>query len=323
MSKPNGKPNTMSLAKQVWKPVEQASIPFYGHELVAVRLEDGRIAAILRWMCEGMGLDQQSQVRHIKGRKALTKGLIDVLVATTGGPQEAPALLLDVLPGWLITVDERRVKAEAQDDVVRFQEEAVAVLAAHFGQQRGASLALPAPMSVVEATPLAPTAPAADASVEDRVAYHEAMLTFLHWRQAIETWRAATDARQSAVEGRVDAAEEHIEAVAGQVNEIAAIIPSLVTRLGEQPLTAAHQAAIQQGVNVLHDALGVPHAAIYNDLRHAFKVAKYDQIADARWEDVRAWFGPRIAAARKQAQAKGIAAQPDPFAETPAQGRMF
>ncbi len=94
-------------------------------------------------------------------------------------------------------------------------------------------------------------------------------------------------------------------------------------RRGETPLTPAHQSAIQEGINFLHDALDMPHATIYNELRRAFKVAKYDQIPDARWEDVRAWFAPRAEAARKVATAKGIATQPDPFADTPAQGRMF
>jgi len=320
-----GDQETQSLArsvKQIWKPVEQVSIPFYGHVLVAVRLDDGRIAAVLRWLCEGMGINQQSQLRHISGRKALAKGLVDVYIDTpTRGVQEAPALLLDVLPGWLITVDERRVKAEAQDDVVRFQEEAVAVLAAHFGQKHAASLALPAPTSVEVAPPAAPAALAPDASRAERIAYHDAMAAFLRWQQSMDEWRANADARQDAMEMRVDAIEGGVQSLQGRVNEIARVIPEIVQRFGEQPLSPAHQAAIQAGVTLIHDALDMPHATIYNELRRQFRVAKYDQIPDARWADVVAWFRPRVELALRQ----GGSGQADPFADDDAlaQGRMF
>lgn len=67
-----------SLPVSVFIPVEQDTIPFYGHELVAVLLEDGRIAVVLRWVCEGLRLNQQSQLRSIRGRAALAQSLVDV-----------------------------------------------------------------------------------------------------------------------------------------------------------------------------------------------------------------------------------------------------
>jgi len=320
-----GERDTTQLAKRVWEPVEQVAIPFYGHKLVAVRLEDGRIAAVLRWMCEGMGLHTKSQMQHIQGRRALAKGLVDVLVDTAGGIQEMPALTLDVMPGWLITVDERRVREEAREDVVHFQEEAVGVLSAHFFQKHAQSGALPAPeraVSVVEAAlPAAPAALAPDASRAERIAYHDAMAAFLRWQQSMDEWRANADARQDAMEMRVDAIEGGVQSLQGRVNEIARVIPEIVQRFGEQPLSPAHQAAIQAGVTLIHDALDMPHATIYNELRRQFRVAKYDQIPDARWADVVAWFRPRVELALRQ----GGSGQADPFADDDAlaQGRMF
>ena len=52
--------------EKVWIPVEQDTIPFYGHDLVAVRLDDGRIAAVLRWLCEGLHLDPLGQLQRIE-----------------------------------------------------------------------------------------------------------------------------------------------------------------------------------------------------------------------------------------------------------------
>jgi len=121
-------------------PTEQDTVPFYGHDLVAVRLPDGQIAAVLRWLCDGLGVNIQSQMRHIRGRAVLAEGLVSVRIDTEGGPQTMPALTLDVLPGWLFSVDERRVKPEARADVVLFQRECAKVLADHFTRKHPPAL---------------------------------------------------------------------------------------------------------------------------------------------------------------------------------------
>ncbi len=87
--------------RALFKPIEQDVVSFYERDLVAVRLEDGRIAVVLRWLCEGLQLDPQGQLRRIERKTALQDGLINVEVATAGGPQAMPALTLDVLPGFL------------------------------------------------------------------------------------------------------------------------------------------------------------------------------------------------------------------------------
>src|SRR5579885_1441811 len=84
-------------------PVEQDTITFYGHKLVAVRLKDGQIAAVLRWLFESLNLERTGQMQRIERKTALRDGLIQVRVDTEGGPQTMPALTLDVLPGYLFT----------------------------------------------------------------------------------------------------------------------------------------------------------------------------------------------------------------------------
>ncbi len=49
-------------------PSEQDTVTFYGHDLVAVRLPDGRIAVVLRWLCDGLGLNVEAQMQPHRGR---------------------------------------------------------------------------------------------------------------------------------------------------------------------------------------------------------------------------------------------------------------
>ena len=64
------------LAQSAILPIEQGTIDFYGHSLVAVRLPDGRICAVLRWICDGLRLDPSGQVRRIQRKTALADGLV-------------------------------------------------------------------------------------------------------------------------------------------------------------------------------------------------------------------------------------------------------
>jgi hypothetical protein len=192
-------------------PTEQDTVPFYGHDLVAVRLPDGRIAAVLRWLCDGLGVNIRSQLAHIRGRAVLAEGLVPVRIDTEGGPQSMMALTLDVLPGWLFSVDERRVKEEARADVVLFQRECTKVLADHFVRKHPPAL------------PSATDATAASVIIEQ-----------------------ITD-----LTGVINLLREHLEMLLGlpsqvanlsaQVGETHALVHSLATR---QDVTETHLAAV-------------------------------------------------------------------------------
>jgi hypothetical protein len=77
-------------------PAEQATIRFYGCEIIAVRLPDGRIAAALRSMCDALQLERYSQVRRIRD-DVLADQLVPVQVETAGGPQP-----MEMLTAWAI-----------------------------------------------------------------------------------------------------------------------------------------------------------------------------------------------------------------------------
>jgi hypothetical protein len=264
-------------------PVEQDTITFYGHELVAVRLGDGRIAAVLRWLCEGLSLDTRGQQQRIERKTALRDGLLWVLVQTEGGPQTMAALTLRGLPGWLFSVDERRVKAEARDDLVIFQRECVDVLAEHFARKHQG--ALPAPAD--------PTA----AAIVEQIAGLGAVMNLL--REHLEALLPLPG---------------QVQALAAQVGHVAAIVEALAERQGTTEHQVAHleartdhlTPAQAQDVRELVDRLvretkrqpaPLTHKMIYGRLAHRFRVNSYTAIRGGQFDEVMGFLRDELARA--------------------------
>ena len=302
--------NEQEPPRRIYRLDEQEIVMFHGHPIIAVRLDDGRIVVTIQSLAEGMNLVTSSQIRRAERTEALAGAIVSPWLETEdAGPQERPSLLLNVLPGWLLGIDTHRLKGERHDTILAYQQDAYAVLYDHFVVSR--LRALPAPdLAVAPAAPGDAPTLAPDASPDERRAWRQLMREWLDRLDEFDNWRASTDARLNTVEV--------------QVNEIAAIIPDIVARLGEQGLTAAHLADVQQGVNIIHDGQGLSHERVYGELHQAFHVGRYDQIPERRWLDVVAWFRPRTEAARQAAQQRGRRAQYDPFTDDgPEQGSLF
>lgn len=62
----------------------------------------------------------------------LAKGRVITTLPSVGGPQETVCLRLDLINGWLFGIDAQRVRPEARDLVITYQEECHAVLFQHF-----------------------------------------------------------------------------------------------------------------------------------------------------------------------------------------------
>jgi hypothetical protein len=283
--------------QHTFKPVEQASIPFYGHELVAIRLEDGRIAAVLNWMCAGMGLDRVAQVQRIQRKAALRDELLTVMVETDGGAQAMHALTLHGLPGWLYSIDETRVNEAARDGVIRFQKEATEVLAAHFASQTASTIA---PMgTLVPADFVAePTRPVRDADALTWADYYEQMAAWLRWQAELEQWRKRIDQQLAEHERQLESLQDRRESDEALLR----MVPELLQRLGPEKLTSEHQATVQSLVNQFHEMSGYSYGTIHTDLRQSFRVASYKDILETQWPQVYQWFEQRITAAEKRQQ---------------------
>jgi hypothetical protein len=292
-------------------PTHQDTVPFYGHELIAVLLPDGRIGAVLRSLADGLGLNLQSQLRHIRGRAALADGLVPVRVETEGGPQTMQALTLDVLPGWLFSVDERRVKPEARPDVILFQRECVKTLADHFARKR--HLALPAPQSVAPADPhLAGQVVMLSEQIDTMSGAVTLMREHLAALLALPTQVAGLSEQLSQAVTMLESLGERQDAAEARIAETGAQLAHVDART--QRLSPAHTRQVQEMVDRMvreTKRLSTPltYAMIYGRLKHRFRVGSYKEADDGRFDELMAYLRDELS----QASA----------GEAPEQGSLF
>jgi P22_AR N-terminal domain len=289
---------------RIYRTDEQEIVMFHGRPIVAVRLDDGRIVVTLQSLCEGMGLNTQAQVRRIERTEALTGEVAYPWFETTYGPQEQAALVLDVLPGWLMGVDTRRIKGETHDTILAYQREAYAVLYQHFATH---ALALPAPAST-----LAPADPQRAGQVAEIAAQ-------------LDTLTGAVNLMREHLAALL-ALPEQVAGIAGQLDETRALIETLATRQDTadtqiaridertQRLTPAHARAIQEQVDRMAretKRLEQPltYAIIYGRLKHQFRASTYREIADEQYPAVMAYLQDEL---RRALAGEG-----------PAQGSLF
>lgn len=116
---------------------EIVTVNFRGDELYGFKQDDGTFLA-LKPMVEAMGLDWSAQFRRVQRDPILSEGI--AMMATPfgrGGDQEVLCIKLDLINGWLFTIDSSRIK----DDLVRqrvqtYQRECYQVLHDHFAGKR-------------------------------------------------------------------------------------------------------------------------------------------------------------------------------------------
>jgi hypothetical protein len=284
--------NDDEQTQEVLSPIEQAIIPFHGRELVAVRLADGRVCAVLRWLCEGMHLEITAQVRRIRRKTALRDDLVNVRVQTPGGPQTMPALTLHGLPGWLYGVDEARIASEeAREAVVLFQREATDILAEHFASKR--QPALPAPQSVVPADPQLASQVAQIAEQIDTMSgavtlMREHLAALLSLPAQVE----GLSAQMNQAVTMLTSLAERQEAAEARIADTDAQLAAVDART--QRLSPAHTRQIQEMVDrMVRDTKRLPipltYMVIYGRLKHRFRVGSYKEVADNRFDDLMAY----------------------------------
>jgi hypothetical protein len=263
--------------EQVLIPVEQQTITFYGRPLMVVRLPDGRVGVVLRYFCENLKLDTNAQQKRIRRTEAIADDYLMARIETSGGPQNMGILVLHAVPFWLAGVDTKRIADEMRPELLRYQREVVDVLYDWAASSR-ASVVTQAlvPREAVSQ----PSMPEADAPPELWVAFHEQMALWHRWRMDFTQWQGSVESRLEGVE------------------ELTALIPEILDRLPPETLTPAHQRQLQGFVKQLHETTGKPYAMIYEDLKTVFAAPRYQDIAEADWEQVVQWF--RVQLQRKR-----------------------
>lgn len=99
-----------------------------------------------------------------------------VVIPSIGGPQETTCLRLDLVHGWLFTIDHDRVKPELRDRVLTYKRECYRVLHEHFH---------PAPVAGV--APEAAEREVTESEASKLAAVREARLVF-GFRAAQQMW---------------------------------------------------------------------------------------------------------------------------------------
>ena len=124
-------------------PVEQKEVDFYGDELSAVRMQNGRIYVSIRHMCAALGVDRRGQVRQIKKHDILNEGYTRGGLKSPpsadgrgGGIQQASLLRVDLVPLWLSGLTLSRIKEEMRPKLERLQRESATVLWEAFQEGR-------------------------------------------------------------------------------------------------------------------------------------------------------------------------------------------
>src|SRR5438270_4285487 len=142
----------MSNEQEIIVPVEQASVLFFGQPVIAVRLPDGRIGAVIGNMCSILQMDVASQVRRIREDETIADSLVQAQIETeTRGTQAMGVLVAWAIPFWLSGIQLSRVKdIDKREAIAYFKKEAANVLYAHFSQRTALSSA----QAIVPAEPM-------------------------------------------------------------------------------------------------------------------------------------------------------------------------
>lgn len=260
-------------------PTEQQTILFYGKPIVVVRLPDGRPGVVLRYICDNLQIATNGQVARIKRTEVIVDDLVYCQVQTDGGPQIMPTLVLHAVPFWLSGIDPKRVREETRPEILRYQREVVDVLYA-WAQS---PVAIATPHALVPTEPIAkPIAPAESADMEAWRVYYQQMIIWIDWQRDIETWRGSVESRLEGLE------------------QVTNLIPEILERLGPQTLTSEHQQGIREFARQLHELTGKPYPTIWEDIKTAFRVAKYVDIREVDWPLVVKWFQAQKEQRRKR-----------------------
>jgi hypothetical protein len=116
---------------------EIVTVNFRGDQLYGFRADDGVFVA-LKPIVEAMGMDWSAQYRRVQRDPILHEGI--AIMATPfgrGGDQETICIKMELVNGWLFTIDSSRIKDDAvREKVILYQRECYSVLHNHFAGKK-------------------------------------------------------------------------------------------------------------------------------------------------------------------------------------------
>lgn len=245
-------------------PVEQKQVDFYGDEITAVRLENGRVFVPVRPLVEALGVAWSSQLQRIRRDPVLKTELFSVFVTNTEsqrGGRDVQCLPLDYVSGFLFGINADRVRPDLQDKVIRYQRECYKVLAEAFADGRltadpdFATLLTQVDEGAAQAYQIA--------AAVYQIARNQVML-------------------EARLTGRMDSHEARLEAIESQLS-----VPDHV-------LTQSQAMQISQAVKAVAIAYGKQtgkneFGGVYGELYRKYEVTSYKALPAAKFDDCMAW----------------------------------
>ena len=131
------------------------TVNFRGDELCAFERDDGVFVA-LKPIVDAMGIDWSSQHKRISRDPILSEGMVVMTIPFgRGGAQEGVCLKLELVNGFLFTIDSSRIKDdEVRQRVLTYQRECYRVLFEHFYRGERAEPNVPADIASPSGAPV-------------------------------------------------------------------------------------------------------------------------------------------------------------------------
>ncbi len=272
-------------------PVDQVVIHFAGHEFLIVRLPDGRIAVVLRHLCEALELDRWAQTRRIQSQSALAKHLLLVRIKTPGGPQEVHALVTSVLSLWLGGFRLGRLSEEKRALIELLQADAADAFQSHFYQLD--AQAHPQQQAKVSQSPQPPL-PTPDVSPVSVFDMLRAVINRVEQdHREMEAWKAQVG-RQRNEEAAWKAEMQHQMGLQREATEVLWSVVLGNASAPEEALNSEQQQAIQLLLHHQHKVTGQPRAALEHELLMLVGVAEFRHLQQQDWKPIMAWFRQRL-----------------------------
>ncbi|HEY7123459.1 MAG TPA: phage antirepressor N-terminal domain-containing protein [Ktedonobacterales bacterium] len=275
-------------------PVDQVVISFAGHEFLVVRFSDGRVAVVLRHLCEALDIDRWSQTRRIQSHPVLSKSLLLAQIETPGGPQVVNVLVTWAMPLWLGGFDLTRLSEEKRELIMLLQTDAVDAFNSHFykadiqarPQEQAKAHQSPPPLPPRDEPPpsVAEMRRALANRIEQEDQRGETRLTRVE--QELEGQQAEGRAAQAENQRRLLWVEKEIEA----------LWAVLLVNPDAPPgaLSPDHERTMHLFLRACHIISGQPIADLEYELAALMGVADVTQIPEAAWDRLLGWFAERL-----------------------------
>jgi hypothetical protein len=274
-------------------PVRQALVPFHGHKVLSVRLQDDHVAANHTALCRMLKLDREGQIQRIQRDAHLARYLVRVRIETAGGPQETEFLLVEGIAEWTLSIHFNKLAPEKRPLLIALKVEAVQVFYDYFFKT--------GPHSRPAAGD--PAASQGQRPAEGAAAHKFYSSSWDKVYEGLDTMRAGlqdVQQEQQELEAQVRAQHARYETDQAQMQLRLARLeqghPSAAPdaqgrqRPDGSILSPKHIVELVVLARALRAQTGESIPAMYAELAEVFDVEDFSDIPDAGWEVVQEWF---------------------------------